>query len=270
MKALGIVLLLPLTVVAAQDNGVGTKSIGMANAFVAVADDSWGISANAAGLVQCRGFVASAFFIPQQFGLPELRTIAASASFPVNPGTAAILVEQFGFELYRTTTIRIGYGILVSPVFALGVTAGLQRVAIQRYGSTTTKTVDLGCMGWPAPEIALGFALRNVTAATIGVQRERLPQSVHFGMTYSPLGGFSITSEIEKELQFPVVVKAGIDQTVLGFLSLRCGISDNPDKFSAGFAIRCAGVEFGYAGYSHTDLGWTHQLELTARFGGPG
>ena len=270
MKALVRVLLIPLGVVVAENNGRGTKALGMADTFVAVADNPWGVSYNAAGLAQCRSFEMSAFIVPRQFGLPELRTTAASASYGIKPGGAGILIEQFGFELYRTTTVQLGYGFFLGPTFALGATAGLQRTSIERYGATTSKTLDLGFMGWPTPNVTLGFALKNVTASTIGEHRERLPQSALFGVAYTPVEGFLITSEIEKELQFPLVVKVGIEQTFLSFLSVRCGVSDNPEKFSAGFAVRWSGVEFGYAGYSHPELGWTHQVELSFRPGGPG
>ncbi len=268
MKAIALVLLVPLSAAIADNNGRGTKAVAMADAFVAVADNSWGISYNPAGLVQCGLFQASAFFVPQQFGLPELRTTAVSASCRIRPGTAGILFEQFGFDLYKTSTVQVGYGIAVGSNIAIGATAEFRHISIERYGAATGSTVDVGCMGWPTPDLALGFALRNATAATIGGQGERLPQSIFFGVSYSPGAGFLAVTEIEKDPLFPLVFKAGFEQTILGFLSLRCGVSNNPDKFSVGFATRVRGVEFGYAGYSHPELGWTHQVELTIRVDG--
>jgi hypothetical protein len=265
MKALALVLLIPVATVAADNNGRGTRAIGLGNAFAAVADNSWAVSYNAAGLSQCNSFQASAFYVPQQFDLPELRTTALSASCRIKPGGVGILIEQFGFDLYKTTTLQLGYGFFLGPTVALGATVDWEHVFIARYGTANSATLDIGCMGWPTPELTLGFALRNVTAATIGSRRERLPQNGLLGISYTPMKGFLIVSEIEKEPQYPLIIKAAIEQSVLGFLSVRCGVSNNPDRFSAGFAIRYDGVEFGYAGYSHADLGWTHQIELTVR-----
>jgi hypothetical protein len=268
MKAFALVLIIPALAVAVDNNGRGTKALGLANAFVAVADNSWGVSYNPGGLVQCNSFQASVFYIPQQFGLSELRTTALSASYCIKPGTVAVLIEQFGFDLYKTTTLQLGYGFFLGPTIALGASVDLEHTSISRYGAANSATLDLGFMGWPTPALTLGFALKNVTAARIGNRGDRLPQYVLLGASYTPLKGFVIVSEIEKELEFPIVVKAGIEQSITGFLSLRCGVSNNPDKFSAGFAVRYAGVEFGYAGYSHTDLGWTHQVDLTFRLDG--
>ncbi len=269
MKALVLVLLIPATAIAADHYGRGTKAIGLGNAFVAVADNPWAVAYNTAGLAQCKTFQASAFYVPQQFGLPELRTTALSASFAIKPGTVGILIERFGFDLYNTSTFECGYGFFAGPTIAVGATVGVDRVSIARYGAATGTTLDLGCMGWPTPELTLGFVLRNVTAATIGSTRERLPQNVLFGVSYTPIEGFLLVAEVEKDLQFPVVVKAGVEQNVLDLLSLRCGMSNNPDKFTAGFAVKYAGIEFGYAGYSHPDLGWTHQIDLIVRVDGP-
>ncbi len=270
MKALAVVLLIPAVAFAAPDNnGRGTKAIAFANAFVAVADNPWAVSYNAAGLAQLRSVQASAFYVPQQFGLPELRTTAMSASYYVKPGTVGVMIEQFGFDLYHTTDLSVGYGFFLGPTVAVGVSANAQRISIERYGAATNATVDVGLLGWPTPDLALGFSVKNVTAATLGNRRERLPQYVLFGASYSPLKDFLIVSEIEKEAQFPLVIKTGIEQVIQGFLSLRFGIANNPDKFSGGIAVRYAGVEFGYAGYSHPDLGWTHQIELTVRWGEP-
>jgi hypothetical protein len=199
MKALVLVLLIPVATIAADNNGLGTKAIGLGNAFAAVADNSWAVSCNAAGLSQCNSFQASAFYVPQQFGLPELRTTALSASCRIKPGSVGILIEQFGFDLYKTTTLELGYGFFLGPTIALGASAEWERISIARYGAANSATLDIGCMGWPTPELTLGFALRNVTAATIGDRRERLPQDVLFGVSYTPLKGFLIVSEVERE-----------------------------------------------------------------------
>ncbi len=267
MKALVIVLFLSAAAVAApEDNGRGTKAISLANACVAIADDPWAISYNAAGLAQIPSVQISAFYIPRQFGLSELRTSALGASIRINPGTAGISIERFGFDLYHTTTLRVGYGGFLVSTLAMGMALNVQRISIERYGSANAAALDIGFLGWPTPHLALGFCLKNATATTLGRLHERLPESLAFGLAYTPTNDFLIVTELEKELEYPLVLKAGIEQTFLDFLSLRCGISNNPDKFSLGFAVRYAGMEFGYAGYSHTELGWTHQIDITVRW----
>jgi len=71
-----------------------------------------------------------------------------------------------------------------------------------------------------------------------------------------------LSVELEKDIRYPLSIKAGIEQVIFQMLRLRGGVANNPNKVSAGIAVRCSSVEFAYAGYSHADLGWTHQIEL--------
>ena len=268
MKALAILLGIPFTLVLAQDNnGRGVKAIALANAFVAVADNSWAVTYNPAGLAELDCPEVSAFFVPQQFGLPELKNVALSGTCPTTLGTFGASVEQFGFDLYRTSTIRFGHGVSLDSLFSVGGTVTVDRVAIARYGVTHTLTFDIGLLGRPVRDLQVGCCVRNFTSSTIGRGRERLPQYVLLGLCYLPVEGFRITSEAEKDLQFPLVLKVGVEQQFFGFLSLRCGVANNPEKVSAGLAVRYSAIEFGYAGYSHPELGWTHQIEICTRWG---
>jgi hypothetical protein len=268
MKALAFFLAVPFLILSAhENNGCGTKAIAVANAFVALADNPWAVCYNPAGLTQIRSPMFASFYVPQQFGVPELKTIAASAAIPLNSATVGAFIEQFGFELYRTTSIGLGCGFNPLDRISVGAAIDVEEVAIARYGVSHNITIDLGFLGKPANNLAIGFCLKNVTAATIGANRERLPQYVLMGACYSPFTGFCMVTELEKDVQFPLVVKVGIEQDFFEFVSLRCGVANNPDKFSAGLAVRYDSFEFGYAGYSHSDLGWTHQIELAIQWG---
>ncbi|HEY6950792.1 MAG TPA: hypothetical protein VI758_00210 [Bacteroidota bacterium] len=267
MKALAFLILIPFVILrAGENNGRGTKAIATANAFVAVADNPWAVSYNAAGLIQIRSPEFSAFYIPQQFGLPELKTTSLAAAFPIFGGSTGIIVEQFGFELYRTIDFELGYGIALNKRFSVGATFNLERESIKGYGASSNITVDVGLLGKPFDNLAIGFAMNNLTAARAGRGRERLPQVVHFGVRYTPFADFFLSSELEKDVDFPLVFKAGIEERFFDFLDMRFGASNNPDKICAGFAVHYGMFEFGYAGYSHTDLGWTHQIELSIRW----
>jgi len=268
MKALAFLLLVPLLPLFAHEgNGRGTKAIAFANAFVALSDNPWAVSYNPAGLAQLHSPAIASFYVPQQFGLPELRTISLSAAIPFNPGTIGTFIEQFGFDLYRTTNVGLGCGFDLAGMISVGATIDFEEVSIERYGRSHNITLDVGLLGKPFGNVAIGFCIKTVTATRIGISRERLPQYLLMGASYTPYRGFCLVSEIEKDVQFPLVVKAGIEQTVFDFVSLRFGIANNPDKFSAGIAVRYSSFEFGYAGYTHPDLGWTHQIEIAMQWG---
>ena len=124
-------------------------------------------------------------------------------------------------------------------------------------------TIDVGFLAHALENLTFGCAFRNVTATKIGAKGERLPQTVLMGACFKPLRDFQLTVEMEKDTRFPFVVKGGIEERFLEVLALRLGASSNPDRFSGGFGVRFSFFELSYAGYSHAQLGWTHQIEIS-------
>ncbi len=237
----------------------------MSNSFVAVADNPWALLHNPAGLTQLRRIEASMFFIPEQFGLSELRTVSLAVAIPWSFGTVGFSLEQFGFDLYRENNFSIGIGRVIDGGISGGLTLNLHRISIERYGAATAATLDIGLLGQVQDNLTFGFAYKNISASTIGASKERLPQILYLGLKYSSLSDFVLTAELEKDIRFPFVIKAGIEYKVMNLLNFRFGVSNNPDKFAGGMSVRYSLFEFGYAGYSHPQLGWTHQVELSVR-----
>jgi hypothetical protein len=263
---LALPLLLGLSRTRADDNGRGTKAIALGNAFVAIADNAWSLRYNPAGLAHLRAFHGSAFYVPEQFGLPELRTVAAAAAMPLGFGGVGMAVDQFGFDLYRETHVAAGAGTTLEGGVSGGLAINLHSFSIEHYGSTQRVTLDLGLMAEAAPGFVLGFGMKNVTGTSIGPLGERLPQVFSLGSLFTPVPDCSISVELEKDTRHPFMLKAGVEQWLFDALAFRVGVSDNPNKVAAGFAARTSGVEFAYAGYSHNQLGWTHQLEISIWF----
>jgi long-subunit fatty acid transport protein len=262
-----ILTLCPVALASAENNGRGSKAIALGNAFVAIADNAWAVAYNPAGLAQLSSTQGAVFFVPQQFQLPELRTVALAGAVPFNFGTLGLSVDQFGFALYRETNVTIAAGRTIDWGVSAGVALNFHRISIERYGAAQRLTVDLGLLARPHDDLNFGFAIKNVTATTIGETRERLPQILMIGTRYAPWNEFQLTIECEKDTRHPLIVKAGVEQRFFEILALRLGISTNPDKFSAGIGARYSMFEFSYAGYSHPQLGWTHQVEISFQLG---
>ncbi len=248
-----------------ENNGRGARPISLGNAYVAIADNSWATWYNPAGLAKVSTLEAAAFVVPDQFGLKELRTTSASFAIPLGVATAGCIAEQFGFNLYRETSFALGLGTRVADGCCLGVAINLCRVAIERYGSAASATIDLGVLADVQDDLHAGFAWKNVTAATVGGARDELPQIVSIGLGYDFTPSSLLTAELEKDIRFPFSAKIGFEQKVLSAISFRFGVSNHPDKFTLGFGAWYAGLQFLYAGYSHPQLGWTHQFELSVQ-----
>lgn len=247
-----------------ENNGRGAKAVGLANAFVAMANAPWALYYNPAGLSSLRFIELSTFIVPQQFGMNELRTVSLAGSVPTSLGTVGVGVTQFGFALYRETQVSLGVGKTIDWGVSAGIAAHLTRIAIDQYGATQVATVDVGLLAQVHDQVALGFSYKNLLGTSLS-SSERLPQVFSLGASYRPVLLTRVVLEFEKDIRYPLIIKAGVEQVFLDILTFRAGVSNNPDKFSAGIGIQYIPFEFVYAGYSHPQLGWTHQLELTFR-----
>ena len=248
---------------AMENNGRGVKAVGMANAFVAISDDPWAINYNPAGLTQIYTMQCSAFMVPEQYGLEELRTTAIAASVPLSFSTLGFKVEYFGFDLYNETEFGIAIAGKIDRNVSTGISLNYQRLDIKGYGTEGNFMLDAGILAQVTERVRAGFSIQNVTGTTIGKIGDKIPQVCAFGISWFPLYDLLLTIEMEKDVRFPASIKFGIEQIVLHVFALRAGVANNPDKYSAGIALKYSSFEFGYAAYSHPDLGWTHQIELS-------
>jgi hypothetical protein len=246
-----------------EKNGRGARAIGLANAYVAIADDPWAVFYNPAGLARISSIQATAFFSPARFGMSELHAVCAGATLPLNFGTCGVLVDQYGYDLYRETTLSFALGTNVNRWISLGLTTHFDRLAIKGYGVCSRFVFDAGGIASVTEDVRMGWCWENITQTTVGVKSEQLPQILSVGVLYEVTEYSRVTVELEKDIRYPIIKKFGFEQQLFDALSLRLGISDNPDKFSCGLGVRMAGCEFSYAGESHPQLGWTHQVELS-------
>lgn len=248
-----------------ENNGRGTKAIGMANAFVAVSDNLWAVNYNPAGLTQIKSIQCSAFIVPGQFGLPELRTTTLSAAVPFSFAAFALKAEKFGFDLYKETEIGMSFALKLDQNISGGLSLNLHRFDIAGYGNKQSFLLNGGILANALDNVKLGFSFSNITGASIGRTDEKITQLFSLGASWTPIDDLLLSFEIEKDIRYHESIKCGIEQKVFGVLAFQAGIASNPAKYSAGITIIFPFFEFGYACYSHINLGWTHQIEIICR-----
>lgn len=236
--------------------------MALAGSLSAVFGDVWSLYHNPAGLVSVDHFQSALFFIPQQFGLSELRTISFAAAFPLASIAFGAGADQFGFDLYKETTTSLALGKEIARSVSAGVVLRYQRLSIRGYGSTGTFLIDAGVGAKPLEEWTVGFIATNVAGERIGARKERLPRTVALGTGYIPFRDFLFTLEVEKDVRYPASIKVGVEQKVFECAALRCGIATRPDVVSVGFGLEFGDLLFGYATSGHPELGWTQSVEL--------
>jgi hypothetical protein len=83
----------------------------------AVSDNCWAINYNPAGLAALTAFQCSAFIVPEQFGLQELRTTAFAAAKRIDFATIGMKTEKFGFDLYSETEFGLALASMIDSTY---------------------------------------------------------------------------------------------------------------------------------------------------------
>ncbi len=247
-----------------EQRRVGARPSALGEAYVAMSGDAWSVFYNPAGLSSLASPVFSAFYSPRPLGFPELSVRAAAGSVPAAAGVFGAGALVYGFELYREVSGILTYSQTLSGISA-GIALSYHHVSIARYGSAAALGVDAGIVVPLSGGLAWGAVGRNLNASSIGSSGERLPLGLATGFAYTPFGRMSVLLDVEKEQGFAASPRGGVEIRVLDAISLRGGITDQPEQVTAGIGIRVGFVGFDYSFVSHEELGGSHEISITVR-----
>jgi hypothetical protein len=152
----------------------GGRALGLGGAYVALAEDPWGLAWNPAGLARISGFEAALQHeTPYEIG--ELHRTFLGAAHGVPGGGLGLGWSQTRLEgALREDLFVLGLGINVATTtqgefLAVGGALKLARVSSGEYGSDAVPTADLGVMIRPFSMISLGYATRNLGRPVLDV-----------------------------------------------------------------------------------------------------
>lgn len=244
----------------------GARSVCFGGAFVGLADDAWAVAFNPAGLARLRSAEFSAFYSPQPFGIPELRSLSFVGAYPTGIGSFAASVRTYGYEVYKEMSATVSYAADFQGIYA-GANFSYHAVSIARYGSAGTLGIDLGLLTRIGSRVMVGIAAKNINAPEIGQANEPLPRVFTVGFSYQPLDGVSLAVDYRKEIGFAASPRVGFEYWIVEYVALRGGFADEPATYAAGGGLRYDLFQLDYGVTTHEELGITHQISFTLRWG---
>jgi hypothetical protein len=247
---------------------LGARAVALNGAFTSVSNSSLAIFYNPAGLGQMKYRDFSVFYSPAPFGLSELSVSAVTYAEPMKYGIFGAGIRTYGYDLYRETNILLSYGNVYKKKLFYGFNLNFYHLNIQNYGSASSYGVDAGAMAYINKYLRWGFFGKNITGSKIGESKEKIAQVYRTGLNYKPLSEAGLIFEIEKDIKYPVSVRAGFEYTLMDYVDLRAGVGNEPASFTGGIGINYNIFQLDYAFYKSQDLGITHQGSLTVNFGG--
>ncbi|MEN3039218.1 MAG: hypothetical protein ABDI07_08745 [Candidatus Kryptonium sp.] len=263
-KTLIFILLFSTRIIANENTGARAFAL---KSYVGVANDSWTIFYNPAGLANLRNREISFSYIPAKFGLSELSEKSFAFYEPSLPVKIGFGFKIFGFELYKENIFKfsIAYGF---EIFNFGLNLNYNFVSIKNYGKAGAFSADFGFFSKSLKFARFGFVLKNLISGRIGQAKESLPKEIEFGFAFLPYDNLMISVSAHKEMNFRESLKYGLEYTIADILILRFGLSNYPIQYSGGIGVKFFVFQLDYGVNNHQSLGLTHQITLTAKFEG--
>lgn len=261
-----IIIICSITFSAYSQYNPGAKQISLSNSDVALSNDAFSLFNNPAGLAQMNWREIGIYYSPAPFGTSELANGYFVYHEPSSVGSFALGGMSYGFELYKENRITLGYSYNFENKFFAGASINYQTVAIQNYGNDGALFLNLGGLAYVTNDLRLGFSVFNLNHASFGNEDDQIPMILNAGFSYDAIDELTINLGLEKDIKFNPSLQFGINYDIIEYLSLRCGFSNEPSRYSAGIGINYSLFSLDYAMYNH-ELGYTHQAGIIISFG---
>ncbi len=243
----------------------GARGLAMGDA-AATFSDIHSIFSNQAGIafMEGLGFSVGA---ERRFLTSEINSIIGGFAYPTNAGTFGLSLNYFGFSGYNEQKIGIAYARKLSKKISIGAQLDYLGYSIPDYGSKSLFTFELGVQAQLIENLTIGAHIFNPIRQEV-VPDEKVPTIFRLGAGYSPGKNLTITGEFEKDIDFDMVFKAGVEYFLIDILCLRAGVSTNPLLNSFGLGLKLKnGLMIDLASSYHYDLGFTPAISVSFEMG---
>ncbi|MEN9997529.1 MAG: hypothetical protein RI922_519 [Bacteroidota bacterium] len=264
LKAIfGLLLLAPLTLVAQGWLPMGARSNSMANSSVTLTD-VWSFHHNPGAMAELE---KQAFGVSYEnrFLLKELQSQGLVYGQPLKKGVLSIGAQTYGFKTYRTNRVGVGYSMKLSEKFSAGVQLNYQNIRLtENYGSKNTVTAEVGILAKITEKWSIGVSAFNLGRNKLAdFQDDRFTTLMRLGTSYKFSKKVLVTAEAEKNVDFPLRAKAGIEYQLVEKFYLRGGFATQPIELSFGFGYKFSVFQLDFGSAYHQQLGWSPHFSFT-------
>lgn len=243
---------------------MGSRSHALGNASVAI-DDIWAYHHNPANLVSVKKLGLGLSY-ENRFLLKELQSQGFVVALPLKAGVISFGLQSFGFKNFRTNRLGLGYSMKLAEFLSCGVQLNYHQVRLtDAYGRKDALTAELGLKANITDNWKVAFSVFNLTRTKISeFGEDRLSTLMRLGTQYTFSEKVMLVAELEKNIEFPVRFKTGIEYSPIRKLFLRGGFATQPIELSAGLGYRFKEqfqLDLGSA--YHQILGWSPNFSFT-------
>lgn len=268
MKKLFTLVILLLTVLCAIAQigsfNQGARSAGLGGASATLGDE-YSLFNNIGGIGYLENHSVFAGY-QNRFGISEFQTIGAGAIYKGGLANAGVGFYRFGDELYSEQRIHLAVGNKIQMV-SLGIGLDLLQYNISTIGSTHAIAIQFGGIVEISPQFRFAAHIFNLNQAKTSSELEnQIPTVMKAGVSFLASEELSLNVEIEKDLEFDEVFKAGLEYEIIENVIARTGIRTKPSVGAFGIGFHPKNLKFDYAFSNDFRLGSIHDLSIAYTF----
>lgn len=235
------------------------QGMGGVTSFVSGQDAIW---ANPAGLSTSDNWHLTSVF-ERRFLLTDLNHLGFGGSVSTQSSHFGFSIAQFGMEEFKRQELGFNYARSLHQKLSVGIALNYLQTRIDEYGNEAALGYELGFQSKIIDELLIGTHLVNPIPTSYS-DDEDLSSIFRFGAAYIPSQKALVGFEIEKDVDFPLRLKAGIEYSASSSITIRTGYSSEPSQFHLGLGLIVGeNLLLDSSMRYHTILGWTPTFGLS-------
>ena len=260
---LSVLLLLLAETAVAQNTSttMGARSASLGNSS-AMLSDEWSLLNNIGGLAKVNETI-TAFSFEAKPALPGSSRMAATYSTPLKLGTLGVGVFKFGDNVYSEQMLTAGYSNQFG-IASLGMKLNYIQYRAEGFGTKSAISVSIGGITEITHQLSIGAYIQNLNQPKL-TDGERVPVRLAVGLSFKPTEEILLITEIEKDLDYNPVLKAGMEYCIHKKVFGRTGFNLNPEAAFFGVGFKGWRLKFDYAIQYNTALNFAHQASASYR-----
>lgn len=241
---------------------MGARSMAMANASSTL-NDVWAYHHNPGALGDVSTLTAGLSY-ENRFLLKELQSQGFAVAVPLKVGVISVGGQLYGSQQYRTSKAGFGYSMKLSDKFFAGVQLNYLGLRLpENYGSANTVTGEVGIYAKISEQWKIGASVFNLGRARLAdFADDRFTTMMRLGTSYTFSEKVLVALDFEKNLDYDVRIKTGIEYEVVNRFKLRGGFATAPIELSAGIGYEWKQLQLGVGSSYHQILGWSPNFAL--------
>ena len=242
--------------------GARAGSMGYASSCL---PDEWAIFNNIGALATLKD-VTAGFTYDAHPSFGPFNKAALVIAVPFQIGVAGIGLYRTGDDLYNEQVITTGFSSRFG-LASLGIKLNYVQYNVDGFGRKSVMSVSFGGVAELTPHLSVGAHIVNLNQPKLSTLDDtRLPTLLIAGVLFKPSDNVIIATELEKDLDYPLMWKTGMEYQVHKKFSVRTGFNVSPTGGFMGFGFTPRKFTLDYSCQYRFNLGARHQATVGYKF----